>query len=302
VGCVCYSDSIPAIWEGMRQYFVSQGVGFDVVLFTSYDRQVEALMSGLIDVAWSGPLAHVRIQKRTGGKSLSLGMRDVDVGFESSVVARKSSGIATLSDLAGKKVASACFDSPQGCILPLQALKEHDPKVLGEIDLIRFDRDVGKHGDTAAGELEVIQALADGRVDADFVSTIMWTRAVNAGDLDASAFVVIPLPPFNHCQFDALPSLPPAKRDAFERALFAMSMSDPDQARVLQLEGIKERWVKPDESGYEAMRAALADEPSVPFPGPLFSVDSHPFKSLVVETDENTFPPRVMTRSCAAVP
>merc|ERR1712196_724780 len=57
-GCVCYSNSIPGIWEGMRQYFMSVGVPFDVIFFTTYDRQVEALLSGTIDIAWSGPMAH----------------------------------------------------------------------------------------------------------------------------------------------------------------------------------------------------------------------------------------------------
>lgn len=32
-GCVCYSNAIPGIWEGMRQYFISVGMPFDVVFF-----------------------------------------------------------------------------------------------------------------------------------------------------------------------------------------------------------------------------------------------------------------------------
>ena len=86
VGCVAYSETVGTIWEGMRQYFMSKGVPFDFVMFTTYDRQVEALMSGQIDIAWNGPLAHVRVQKRTDGKSISLGMRDADCGFCSYLV------------------------------------------------------------------------------------------------------------------------------------------------------------------------------------------------------------------------
>jgi hypothetical protein len=47
--------------------------------------QVEALLNGHIDIAWNGPLAHVRVQRRTGGKYISLGMRDCDRGFQSQV-------------------------------------------------------------------------------------------------------------------------------------------------------------------------------------------------------------------------
>jgi ABC-type phosphate/phosphonate transport system substrate-binding protein len=142
----------------MRQYYLSKGVSFDFCLFTTYDRQIEALMAGFIDIAWSGPLAHVRVQKRTGGKSLSLGMRDVDQGFATSLVVRSDAGIKSVADLAGKRLATASHDSPQGCVLPLQALKTAEgggAELLKTLHVTRFDRDLGKHGDTAAGELEV---------------------------------------------------------------------------------------------------------------------------------------------------
>ena len=38
-------------------------------------------MSGAIDIAWSGPMAHVRIQKRTNNQSFSLGCRDADLAL-----------------------------------------------------------------------------------------------------------------------------------------------------------------------------------------------------------------------------
>jgi len=41
----------------------------DFALFSNYERQVEALLAGHIDVAWDTPLAHVRVQRRTDGRS-----------------------------------------------------------------------------------------------------------------------------------------------------------------------------------------------------------------------------------------
>ena len=153
---------------------------------------------------------------------------------------------------------------------------------------------------------QVLRALAEGEVDAGFVSGIMWTRAVNAGDVNTGAndaLELIPgvIPPFDHCQFDALPSLSDAKRTAFSDALFAMRMDDENEARVMQQEGIQKQWERPREEGYDAMRAALADEPAVPFPGALFSTNKHPFASLTVKEKEG-FPASIMVRSCAAVP
>lgn len=289
LGCVAYAESIGTIWEGMRQYFVAAGVPFDFVMFTSYDRQMEALVGGHIDIAWNGPLAHVRLQKRTGGKSVSLGMRDCDRDFRTHLVVRKDAGIKAVADLKGKRLALGCFDSPQACVLPLQALSAapDGAELLKSLHVVRFDRDVGKHGDTAAGELEVLRALGAGEVDAGFVSDVMWKRGLADGSVNGKGkgqLLVIDgvVPPFDHCQFDAMPTLPAAKRDAFAKALFAMSMANPEHAAVMKLEGVSERWEQPREEGYAAMRAALGAESARPFPPPLDTPDAHRFASLDV--------------------
>ena len=49
--------------------------------------------AGHIDVAWNTPLAHVRVQQRTDGRSLSLGMRDSDRDFHAKVIVRRDAGI-----------------------------------------------------------------------------------------------------------------------------------------------------------------------------------------------------------------
>lgn len=306
LGCVAYSNAVASIWEGMRQYFLSVGVAFDFTMFTTYDRQVEALLSGQIDVAWNGPLAHVRVQKRTGGTSLSLGMRDVDQDFKSHLIVRNDAGITDLKSLAGKRLATGTYDSPQACIYPLEALASAPggAALLKSLHVVRFDRDLGKHGDTAAGELEVIRALSEGEVDAGFVSDVMWTRALAAADVDAKALSVLTVdgagvtPPFDHCQFDALKTIAPAKRKAFESALFAMKFSDPDQRKVMVDEGIQKEWARPRESGYDAMRSALDTEPVEPFPPARDVPGSHRFASLEVR-EVSGFPASEFVRSCA---
>ena len=110
-----------SIWAGMKHYFATAGVNMDFVLYTTYEAQVDALLKGHIDVAWNGPLAHVRVQKLTNNSSVSLGMRDVDRDFTSHIIATKESGVTSVKDLAGKKLAVGTVDSPQAysCILPL---------------------------------------------------------------------------------------------------------------------------------------------------------------------------------------
>ena len=72
LGAVAYDPRVVTIWEGIRTYFGEQGVPMDFALFSNYERQVEELLAGHIGIAWNTPLGHVRVQKRTGGRSLSL--------------------------------------------------------------------------------------------------------------------------------------------------------------------------------------------------------------------------------------
>ena len=104
LGAVAYDPKVVSIWEGIRAYFRDAGVDCDFALFSNYERQVEELLAGHIDIAWNTPLGHVRVQKRTGGRSQSLGMRDSDRDFHAKVIVRRDAQIRSLSDLAGKTI------------------------------------------------------------------------------------------------------------------------------------------------------------------------------------------------------
>ncbi|HYM03480.1 MAG TPA: PhnD/SsuA/transferrin family substrate-binding protein, partial [Stellaceae bacterium] len=117
LGAVAYDPKVVTIWEGMREHFREQGVPLDFALFSNYERQVESLLQGHIDIAWNTPLAHVQAQIRTAGRSVSLGMRDCDRDFHSKLVVRRDAGIRSLADLPGKVLAVGSRDSTQARIL-----------------------------------------------------------------------------------------------------------------------------------------------------------------------------------------
>ena len=48
----------------------------------------------------------------------------------------------------------------------------------------------------------------------------------------------LPVPLFDHCQFDALPTLPAVKRQAFQQALLSMDWSCPEERVVMEMEGM----------------------------------------------------------------
>jgi phosphonate transport system substrate-binding protein len=256
LGAVAYDPKVVTIWEGIRDYFQNQGVPLDFALFSNYERQVESLLAGHVDIAWNTPLAHVRVQKRTGNDSLSLGMRDSDRDFTSKIVVRKDRGITKLKDLEGKRLGVGSRDSTQARILPLYFLGKEgvDPK---NVELVPFDSDVGKHGDTGRSELDVLGALHEGSIDACTVGDLIWVLEQAAGHVDARRVELLwTTPGYDHCMFDALPSLAKSKREAFQKALFAMDYDNPEHRRILELEGLK-KWMPAREEGYRSLCAAL---------------------------------------------
>jgi len=256
LGAVAYDPKVVSIWEGIRAYFRDAGVDFDFALFSNYERQVEELLAGHIDIAWNTPLGHVRVRKRTEGRSRSLGMRDSDRDFHAKVIVRRDAGIRSLSDLAGKTLAVGSRDSTQARILPLHFLRKEGVDLEG-VKLLPFDTDLGKHGDTGSSELDVLRAVAEGRAQAGAVGDLIWVTEQAAGRVDAKVVEVLwTTPGFDHCMFDALPTLDDARARAFQDALFKMSWEEPSHRRLLELEGLRQ-WLPPRETGYESLRAAL---------------------------------------------
>jgi ribosomal protein S18 acetylase RimI-like enzyme len=45
LGAVAYDPRVVTIWEGFKVHFVEQGLPFDYILFSNYERQVEALLA-----------------------------------------------------------------------------------------------------------------------------------------------------------------------------------------------------------------------------------------------------------------
>lgn len=258
VGSVSYDPKVVTIWEGLRDYFKQAGVPTDYVLFSNYEAQVEALFSGVVDIAWNTNVAYVRSEKRAGGGCMTLAMRNTDVGFTSRLLARKDSGITGLQDLKGKRLALGSADSAQAAILPLHYLKkaELEPE---NFDVLRFDLDVGKHGDTGTSELEVLKAVHSGVADAGFIGTPTWITELEHGHVNQSVVESVwTSPAYCHCNFTALPGFDPVVAEQWVAALLKMDYNDPSWRRIMDLEGLTS-WVPGRKDGYEDLAAALAD-------------------------------------------
>ena len=78
MGAVAYDPKVVTIWNGFREYFLRNDLDFDYVLYSNYERQVQAHFDGLIHVAWNSPLAWIQseqIAKATGRHAVAVMMR-----------------------------------------------------------------------------------------------------------------------------------------------------------------------------------------------------------------------------------
>jgi phosphonate transport system substrate-binding protein len=259
IGAVAYDPKVVTIWEGMREYFRTQAaLDAEVVLFLSYEAQVDALLGGRIDVAWNTNLAFVQCERWGEGRCEPLGMRDTDLVWEVKLLAPAGGAVRKLDDVRGKKVALGSRDSGHAAILPVHFLAQAGLAEGKDYESLRFNLDVGKHGDTGTSELDVLRAVLDGRADAGAVGSPFWAAMQEKKLVPEGAVTAVwTSPPFHHCMFTARAGLPEADKRAFQKALFAMSWDDPEHRPILEAEGLK-AWVEPRSEGYASLREAAS--------------------------------------------
>jgi ABC-type phosphate/phosphonate transport system substrate-binding protein len=256
VGAVAYDQKVVPIWEGIRDYFRGAPVECDYVLFSNYDAQVRALLEERIDLAWNTNIAYVRVHEATAGACKVLAMRDTDVGFKTLVVGRMGE-MQTAKDLKGRTLALGSADSAQAAIMPVHFLSREGLQPDADYAVIRFDTDVGKHGDTGRSELEAVRAVLGGRADAAAVGDATWTLLVRSGEVPPRTLAPFwTSPGYCHCNFTAMPSLDDSVAEAWTSHLLAMDWAVPEHRRILEMEGLK-RWIRPQLDGYAPIFDAL---------------------------------------------
>jgi phosphonate transport system substrate-binding protein len=259
LGAVAYDARVLTLWEAMSDHLRAHGIALDFALFSSYERLVEALVGGHVDLAYNSPLAHVRVRRRTEGRSVAVAMRDIDRDFSTKILVRRDAGIGALTDLCGRVMAVGSRDSAHARILPLHFLKRAGVAI-DKISLLPFEADLGKHGDTLRAEIDVLAALQDGRAQAGAIGAHVWQTEQAAGRVDPHKVEILwTTPAYDHHVLDALPALPEAKVQAFGRVLFDMRWNNPKHRKLLEIEG-QRQWVSGREDGYRQLAAALDDQ------------------------------------------
>jgi len=263
LGAVAYDPKVVTIWEGMRQFFRDQaGLPIEIVLFQTYEAQVAALLAPVgtrapcIDIAWNTNLAFVQSREWSGGACAPLAMRDTDLGWQSVVIAPVGGVVKSIDDLKDRVVALGSRDSGHAAILPVYFLAQQGLEEGRDYQSLRFNTDVGKHGDTGTSEVDVLRAVLDGRADAGAVGSPFWAGVQAQGLVPAGALTAVwSSPSYSHCMFTARADLEPDVRQQFVDALMKMDFDNPAHRPILEAEGLK-RWIVADTREYGSLEDA----------------------------------------------
>ena len=267
LGAVAYDPKVVTIWEGMRRFFHDEArLPIEIVLFQTYEAQVAALLAGpgettpRIDIAWNTNLAFLQAREWSDQACEPLAMRDTDLGWTTIIVAPSGGAVRTLTDLNRRTLALGSRDSGHASILPVYFLSQQGLEEGRDYRSLRFNTDVGKHGDTGTSEVDVLRSVLDGRADAGAIGSPFWSNVQAQRIAPAGALTVVWIsPPYSHCMFTARSGLEPEVRRRFVDALLAMQFENPAHKPILEAEGLKQ-WIAADMSGYGSLQAACVDQ------------------------------------------
>ncbi len=251
VGAVATEPCVVEAWDLLRAHFYAANQPMEYVLYSGYERLVDALLSGNVDVAFNSPVAHLRVQRRTHGARVGLLMRDRDRDVRSVWITREDAGFRRLADLAGKQLGVGGRDHAFSRLAPLEALRLEGVDLAG-VRLTVFDHEPGRHGATAQDEAAIIEAVRAGQVQAGAVSESAWERLGAGGGLGVLAIT----DPNDGWVFDALPTLPTALRAGFQRAASGLDPADPLGGRVFGLLG-GARLLPARDGSHEGLKRAM---------------------------------------------
>jgi len=256
MAAVAYDPKVVTIWEGFKAWFGEHQLDFDYVLYSNYERQVEAHLAGHVHVAWNSPLAWLQAEK-LGRRAEAIAMRDTDRDLTSLVVVRKDSPFQSVADLDGKVIGTGAADSPQATLIPLLHLAEAGLDPESRVTVRRFDTLLGKHGDHIGGERDAAKALLRDDVDAACMIDSNHLAFIKEGTLPSgSTRILAQTASYDHCNFTVLSDAPKELVSRFRDLLLSMSYDDPEIRPLLDLEGLK-KWLPGRTQKYALLERAV---------------------------------------------
>jgi len=229
------------------------------VLYSDYDALVEAFARREIDLAWNAPLAYVKIKRRLQNPCQVVAMRDVDVNFTTHLITHASSGITTVQDLKGKRLALGSRGSVQAGLLPYYFLQQLGLNPAHDLaDCSFYDERASADWD----ERDVVEPVGRREYDAGAVSRrtieVLQTEGTVAPD---GLRIIWSSPGYSHCCFTAHSDIDSLLVQKITQAFVAVDARDPAGKAVLEGEACK-AFVPSITTGWETLEKA-AEQASI---------------------------------------
>ena len=109
--------------------YLSQQSGLDITLKigSNYEEHIEYIGSDKVDIAFMGPVSYVKLVNLFGQKPLLAKLEiNGQSFFQGSIIVRNDSGIKSLADLKGKRIALGDINSTMSYIVPHHLLHRTD--------------------------------------------------------------------------------------------------------------------------------------------------------------------------------
>jgi phosphonate transport system substrate-binding protein len=157
------------------------GLRFDLKVGQSYGSVVEAMCNGAADIAWYGPVTYLQAKSKGCSELLALAVNKGQSVYYSGLFARVDSGINSVADLKGKRVALGDVNSTSSFAVPVAMMMAGGVQPARDLSAINM---AGSHAN-------VLKALAEGLVDAGGASFDSFEKAVNSKAIDPNTVKVI---------------------------------------------------------------------------------------------------------------
>src|SRR6266481_614296 len=248
------SPTYISVFHGLQVHFHRHGIELDWVLYSDYDALVEAFVKREIDLAWNAPLAYVKIKRRLQDPCQVVAMRDVDVNFTTHFITHAASGITTIQDLNGKRVALGSRGSMQAGLLPYYFLQQMGLDPARDLAVCSFYDE--RQDNSYFDERDVVERVGRREYDAGAVSQRTVEALQEEGTLAPDGLRIIwSSPGYSHCCFTAQSDMDPALVEKITQAFVTIDAQDAAGKAVLEGEACK-AFVPGITTGWETLEKA----------------------------------------------
>ena len=232
-----------------------------VTVATDYNALIEAMASEQVHVGLLATTAYVLAADEGFAEAILKSLRyDVDdlgrqlqdaplvAGYKSQLVAAAGSGITSVADLAGKKIAIASFTSTSGFVWPANLLADNGLNPESDVEWLN-----------AGGHDNAILAVYNGEADAAFTfkdARSLFENEDFHADLMSKVVFVADTSDIPNDTISVIPRLDPALKARIRDAFIALS-SDPAGLEIIQRIYNHEGYAPAQDSEYDPVRTYL---------------------------------------------